>query len=107
MPIEPLLSPEAFTELEGVTHLYSRGESPWLKSHDEVYAKFAHLKSAGPLGGEGVSAFAEECREKMGQLWGIAPGRIVWMPSAAEAMNWLARGLDCATACRLVTSGDT
>jgi selenocysteine lyase/cysteine desulfurase len=104
MNIEPLLSPEAFVGLEGVTHLCTGGESPWLKAHEEVYAEFARLKSGGDEGRRLVYARGESCRQKVGRLWGVPAKRVAFMPSAAEGMSWLARGLEWAPGDNVVTT---
>ena len=67
--IEPLLSPDAFVGLEGLTHLCTGGEAPWLKVCDEVYDRFARLKSAGKEGRAAIYACGEGCREKVGALY--------------------------------------
>jgi len=92
--LEPLLAPEAFTGLEDITHLCTGGEAPWLKAHDGVYAEFARLKSGGYAGRGEIYRRGEACRAKMGRLWRVPADRIAFMPSAAEGMSWLARGLD-------------
>ncbi|MCC7262929.1 MAG: aminotransferase class V-fold PLP-dependent enzyme [Candidatus Latescibacteria bacterium] len=104
MKIEPLLSPEAFVGLDGVTHLCTGGESPWLKIHDEVYREFTQLKSGGDPGRQLVYARGEACREKMGRLWGVPAKRVAFVPSAAEGMSWLARGLDWKPGDNVVTT---
>lgn len=104
MKIEALLSPEAFVGLEGVTHLCTGGESPWLKAHEEVYAEFARLKSGGDEGRRLVYARGEACREKLGRLWGVPARRVAFMPSAAEGMSWLARGLEWQPGDNVVTT---
>ena len=88
--IEPILSPESFIGLEDITHLAAGGESPWLKAQIDVFEKFARLKSAGYFGRREIDLCIEQCREKMGQLWGVNPERISWMPSASEGMSALA-----------------
>jgi cysteine desulfurase / selenocysteine lyase len=94
VPLKPLLSPDAFTGIEEVTHLCTGGEAPWLKVHDTVYADFARLKSGGYDGRAEIYRRGEDCRRKMGQLWRVPADHIAFMPSAAEGMSWLARGLD-------------
>lgn len=94
MSLEPLLSPQAFVGLEEVTHLCTGGEAPWLKAHEEVYAEFCRCKSQGLAGRARIYLQGEVCRAKLGRLWGVPASRIGFMPSAAEGMNWLARGLD-------------
>ncbi|MBT7594463.1 MAG: aminotransferase class V-fold PLP-dependent enzyme, partial [Gemmatimonadetes bacterium] len=90
----PLLAKDLFVGLEKVTHLCTGGEAPWLHEFESVYSEFARLKSAGLAGRERVYEIGDECRERMGQLWGVEGKRVAFMPSAAEGMNWLARGLD-------------
>ena len=104
MHIEPLISPDAFVGLEGVAHLCTGGEAPWLKVQEEVYAEFARLKSAGYDGRAEIYARGERCRGRMGQLWGVPAERIAFMPSAAEGMGWLARGMDWREGDNVVTT---
>lgn len=102
--IEPLISPDQFVGLEGVTHLCTGGEAPWLKAQEAVYAEFARLKSAGYDGREVIYERGEHCRTRMGELWRVPSDRIAFMPSAAEGMNWLARGLDWQEGDNVVTT---
>ena len=102
--IEPLISPDQFVGLEGVTHLCTGGEAPWLKAQEVVYAEFARLKSAGHDGREEIYGRGERCRSRMGELWRVPSDRIAFMPSAAEGMNWLARGLDWREGDNVVTT---
>ena len=102
--IEPLISPDQFVGLEGVTHLCTGGEAPWLKAQEAVYTEFARLKSAGHDGREEIYARGERCRNRMGKLWRVPSDRIAFMPSAAEGMNWLARGLDWQEGDNVVTT---
>ena len=105
MEIQPLISPDAFVGLEGVTHLCTGGESPWMKSHQAVYADFARLKSLGYEGRGEVADRTEACRKKVARLWNVAAERVAFAPSAAEGMNWLARGLDWNAGDNVVTAG--
>jgi selenocysteine lyase/cysteine desulfurase len=104
MQIKPLISPDEFVGLEGVTHLCVGGEAPWLKAQELVYADFARLKSAGSDGRVEIYARGERCRGRMSLLWNVSPDRIAFMPSAAEGMNWLARGLDWQSGDNVVTT---
>ena len=101
--IEPLISPSAFHGLDGVTHLCTGGEAPWLREFDEVYAEFTRLKSAGKAGRAVVYEHGETCRSLVGQLWGVPAARVAFVPSAAEGMSWLARGLDWRAGDNVVT----
>lgn len=91
--IAPLLDPGAFTGLDGVTHLCTGGEAPWLVAHDEVYADFARLKGGGEAGRSEIYRRGEECRSRLGALWGVPASRICFVGSAADGMGCLARGL--------------
>lgn len=102
--VEPLISPDQFVGIEGVTHLCTGGEAPWLKAQDAVYAEFARLKSAGHDGRDEIYARGERCRSRMGELWRVRSERIAFMPSAAEGMSWLARGLDWQEGDNVVTT---
>jgi len=105
MTIEPLLSPDVFVGMDGVTHLACGGESPWLKANDEVYADFARWKGAAKSGRSEILERTEACRGKVGALWGgVAANRIGFTPSAAEGMAWLARGLDWREGDNVVTT---
>ena len=94
--IEPLLSPEAFAGLGSFTHLCTGGEAPWLKGQEGIYHEFVRWKSAGCDGREKIYERGERCRERMGVLWGVPADRIAFLPSAAEGMSWLARGVGLA-----------
>ena len=104
MAIEPLVSPDEFDGIEGVTHLCTGGEAPWLKRHDAAYADFVRLKSGGAPGRSRVLEGVERCRRKMGRLWGVPADRIGFMPSASEGLNWLARGIAWRRGDNIVTS---
>ena len=103
--MEPLVSPDEFAGIEGVTHLCTGGEAPWLKRHEAVYADFVRLKSGGAEGRRKVLGRVEACRRKMGQLWGVPAERIGFMPSATEGLNWLARGIEWGPGDNVVTTG--
>ena len=93
MAIEPLVSPDEFAGIDGVTHLCTGGEAPWLKRHDAAYEDFVRLKSGGAEGRSRLLEGVGRCRGKMGRLWGVPADRIGFMPSASEGLNWLARGI--------------
>ncbi len=104
MTTEPLLAPQAFVGLGDIAHLCTGGEAPWLKSQEVVYAEFARLKSGGYGGRQQMYAHGEACRSKMGQLWHVDGQRVAFMPSAAEGMSWLARGLSWQPGDNVVTT---
>jgi selenocysteine lyase/cysteine desulfurase len=101
--IDPLIPPSDFVGLQGVTHLCTGGEAPWLHQFEAVHADFGRLKSGGLAGRTEVYRRGEACRASMARLWGVSAERIGFLPSAAEGMNWLARGLDWRSGDNVVT----
>ncbi len=93
-----------FVGLEGITHLCTGGESPWLKRQRTAYERFASLKSASYDGRSEIYAHGERCRNKIGQLWNAPAERIGFLPSAAEGMNYLARGIQWHPGDNIVTT---
>ena len=102
--MEPLLSPSNFVGIENVAHLCTGGEAPWLSAQASVYENFARYKSAGYAGRQKIYAEGESCRNKMGQLWHVDGQRVSFMPSAAEGMSWVARGVDWRAGDNIVTT---
>ena len=47
-----LIDKREFVGLDGVAHLCTGGEAPWLASHTEACARFGALKSGGMAGRE-------------------------------------------------------
>ena len=101
---ESLVSPSEFVGLDGVTHLCTGGEAPWLKRFDTVYQQFSTCKSAGVKGRRQIFDRVSACRNKMADLWNVPADRIGFMLSAAEGMNWLARGLELRPGDNIVTT---
>jgi selenocysteine lyase/cysteine desulfurase len=102
--IEPLLSPEGFVGIEGISHLCAGGEAPWLKSQADVYTEFSRLKGGAHEGRAKIYQRGERCRERMAELWSVPANRVAFMPSAAEGMSWLARGIDWQPGDNVVTT---
>ena len=102
--MEPLFSPSNFVGIENMAHLCTGGEAPWLSAQASVYEKFAQYKSDGYDGRQKIYAEGEECRNKMGQLWHVDGQRVSFMPSAAEGMSWVARGIDWRSGDNIVTT---
>lgn len=93
VPNAGLLEKDAFVGLGGATHLCTGGESPWLRRHDAVYARFREAKSAGGPGRKKVFDDVEQCRSRIASLWDVNAERISFRYSSADAMNSVARGL--------------
>jgi len=104
LAIEPLVSPGEFCGLDGITHLCAGGEAPWLKSQLDVYQRFSELKSTSYEGRDAIFDHGENCRKKIGKLWGVESDRVSFLPTAADGMGLLARGLDWRPGDNIVTT---
>lgn len=93
-----------FVGIDGVAHLCTGGEGPWFRAQEDVYRQFAQWKSEGHDGRDEIYKVGDRCRERMGQLWGVPANRVAFVPSAAEGMGWLARGLDWRDGDNVVTT---
>jgi cysteine desulfurase/selenocysteine lyase len=102
--IESLVSPSEFVGIDGVTHLCTGGEAPWLKRFAAVYEEFSKNKSDGARGRRRIFDRVSACRSKMAELWNVPADRVGFMLSAAEGMNWLARGLQLRPGDNIVTT---
>jgi selenocysteine lyase/cysteine desulfurase len=102
--IDPLLSSDMFVGIDGIAHLCTGGEGPWLRAQEDVYRRFAKWKSQGHDGRDEIYRVGDACREKMGQLWDVPGNRVAFVQSAAEGMGWLARGLDWREGDNVVTT---
>ena len=91
--IQPLISPDEFVGLGGVTHLCTGGEGPWFEQQERVYTEFAELKGAGEGGRERIFEIGEDCRSRVAGLWGVARDRVCFMSPGNDGLNAIARGL--------------
>ena len=104
MTIEPLVPPDEFFGLNDMTHLCAGGEAPWLRRQLDVYERFAELKSSSYDGREIIFDHGENCRKKIGKLWGVDSDRVSFLPTAADGMGLIARGLDWRSGDNIVTT---
>ena len=104
MTIEPLVPPDEFFGLNDMTHLCAGGEAPWLRRQLDVYERFAELKSSSYDGREIIFDHGENCRKKIGKLWGVDSDRVSFLPTAADGMGLIARGLDWRPGDNIVTT---
>jgi selenocysteine lyase/cysteine desulfurase len=84
--------------------LCAGGEAPWLKRQLNVYERFAELKSSSYDGRDAIFDHGENCRKKIGKLWGVESGRVSFLPTAADGMGLIARGLDWRPGDNIVTT---
>ena len=66
-----LIDKREFVGLDGVAHLCTGGEAPWLVSHTEACARFGALKSGGMAGREEMFVTGERARARAARILGI------------------------------------
>jgi cysteine desulfurase/selenocysteine lyase len=91
---QPLLAKELFVGLEGVAHLCTGGEAPWLRSHDEACARFGRLKSAGMAGRDEMFRVRARAVEGVAHLLGVAADRVAFLAHASEGLNLAVGAVD-------------
>lgn len=82
-----LLAKELFVGLDGVAHLCTGGEAPWLRAHDEACRRFGALKSGGMAGRDEMFRVAARAREGVARLLGIGAARVAFLAHASEGLN--------------------
>ena len=89
-----LIPKHEFVGLEGVAHLCTGGEAPWLRSHDEACRRFGALKSGGMAGRDQVFAVYARAKARVARLLGIDPARVAFLAHASEGLNQAVKAID-------------
>ena len=89
-----LISKSEFVGLDGVAHLCTGGEAPWLRSHDAACARFGELKSAGMAGREAIFGVYERAKARVARRLGVPPERVAFLAHSSEGLNQAVRAVD-------------
>jgi len=89
-----LLDKSEFVGLEGIAHLCTGGEAPWLRSHDAACARFGRLKSAGMAGREEMFSVYRRAKARVARLLGVEPGAVAFLAHASEGLNQAVHAVD-------------
>ena len=89
-----LIDKSEFVGLDGVAHLCTGGEAPWLRSHGAACEGFGALKSAGMAGREEMFATAARARGRAARLLGVEPGEVAFLAHASEGLNQAVRSVE-------------
>jgi selenocysteine lyase/cysteine desulfurase len=89
-----LIDKSEFVGLEGVAHLCTGGEAPWLRSHTAACERFGALKSAGMAGREEMFAIGERARVRAARLLGVEPHEVAFLAHASEGLNQAVRSVE-------------
>lgn len=90
----PLIEKSEFVGLEGVTHLCTGGEAPWLRSHDAACGRFGAAKSAGMAARRELDAVYDRAKARVARLLGVPAARIAFLAHASEGLNQAVRAVD-------------
>jgi selenocysteine lyase/cysteine desulfurase len=89
-----LIDRSEFVGLEGVAHLCTGGEAPWLRSHTAACERFGALKSGGMAGRAEMFAIAARARERAARLLGVETGEVAFLAHASEGLNQAVRSVE-------------
>jgi selenocysteine lyase/cysteine desulfurase len=89
-----LIDKSEFVGLDGVAHLCTGGEAPWLRSHTTVCERFGALKSAGMAGREEMFALAARARGRAARRLGVEPREVAFLAHASEGLNQAVSSVD-------------
>jgi len=90
----PLIDKQEFVGLDGLAHLATGGEAPWLRSHDDACRRFGRLKSAGMAGREEMFAVYRRAKARVARLLGVEPAAVAFLAHASEGLNQAVHAVD-------------
>lgn len=94
MPAEALLPKSSFVGLDGVAHLCTGGEAPWLRSHDDACRRFGTLKSAGMAGRDAMFEVYGSAKRQVAARLGVDAERVAFLAHASEGLNLAIAAVD-------------
>lgn len=89
-----LIPKSEFVGLEGVAHLCTGGEAPWLRSHDAACRRFGELKSGGMAGREEIFRVYAGAKARVAARLGVPATRVAFLAHASEGLNQAVRAVD-------------
>jgi selenocysteine lyase/cysteine desulfurase len=89
-----LLAKSEFVGLDGVAHLCTGGEAPWLRAHSAAIERFACLKSGGMAGREAMFAVYARAKSRVAVLLGVTPARVAFLAHASEGLSQAVHAVD-------------
>ena len=89
-----LIDKQAFVGLDGIAHLATGGEAPWLRSHDDACRRFGQLKSAGMAGRDEMFAVYRRAKARVAKRLGVDPGAVAFLAHASEGINQAVHAVD-------------
>jgi selenocysteine lyase/cysteine desulfurase len=86
---KPLFDRAAFDLPKNVAHVCAGGETPPLLRHAASFAAYLKDKADGMPGRVAQNRAIERVRERIGTMWGVAPGDIGFVGNVAEGVSML------------------
>ena len=93
-PSVALIDKQEFVGLDGIAHLATGGEAPWLRSHDDACRRFGRLKSAGMAGRDEMFAVYRRAKTRVARLLGVDPAAVAFLAHASEGLNQAVHAVD-------------
>ena len=91
-PSVALIDKSEFVGLDGVAHLCTGGEAPWLRSHAPPASASARSRARAWPGARRCSSPARQARAA--RLLGVAPGEVAFLAHASEGLNQAVRAVE-------------
>lgn len=92
--IESLIAKSEFVGLDSAAHFATGGESPMLRSHEDVLKQFMHDKSQGESARDLQHAVLNDARRQCASLFKVAGRDLTFLSSATEGINTLCYAID-------------
>lgn len=89
-----LIPKSEFVGLEGIAHLCTGGEAPWLASHDAATRRFGALKSGGMAGREEIFRVYARAKGRVAARLGVPAARVAFLAHSSEGLNQAVRAVD-------------
>ena len=89
-----LIPKSDFVGLEGVAHLCTGGEAPWLRSHDAACRRFGELKSSGMAGREEIFRVYARAKTRVAARLGVPAARVAFLAHSSEGLNQAVHAVD-------------
>lgn len=94
MAKRPLFAPLDFRMEPNVVYACAGGETPFLRTHDEAFARYVADKGHGYSGRIAMGQHVLDTRAKVARLWQTTTDQIGFTSSVAEAMSMLVESLE-------------
>ena len=89
----PLFDPAAFDLPKNAIHVCAGGETPPLRRHTASFAAYLKDKADGMPGRVSQNLVVERVRDRIGEMWRVAPGDVGFVGNVAEGVSMLVESM--------------